>query len=61
MHSNSCRICESKLEVEHICKVCEEPTRLFCHTCGIEAEKITHPACLVIDLNRLVVESLRQK
>ncbi|KFM19563.1 hypothetical protein AAA799P11_00552 [Marine Group I thaumarchaeote SCGC AAA799-P11] len=41
--------------------VCEEPTRLFCHTCGIEAEKIAHPACLVIDLNKLVVESLRQK
>ena len=60
MHSNSCRICDSSLEVEHRCKVCDEPTRLFCHTCGVESEKIAHPACLVIDLNSLVVKSLQK-
>ena len=52
---------DSKL-VEHRCKVRNEPTRLFCHTCGMATEKIVHPACLVIDLNNMVLESyLHQK
>ena len=42
MENKSCKICTSRLEVEHRCKFCNEPTRLFCHTCGIMAEKIAH-------------------
>jgi len=61
MYSTSCKICGSNLEVEHTCKVCNEPTRLFCHTCGVTPEKIVHPACLVIDMNNLVLESMHQK
>jgi len=57
MQNQSCKICDSKLEVEHKCKVCNEPTRLFCHTCGMTTEKTIHPACLVIDLNNMVLES----
>jgi len=57
MQKQSCKICDSKLEVEHRCKVCNETTRLFCHTCGVTQENIVHPACLVIDLNNLVLES----
>ena len=57
MQNKSCKICDSKLEVEHRCKVCNESTRLFCHTCGLATEKIAHPACLVIDLNNMVLES----
>lgn len=59
MQKHSCNTCDSKLEVEHRCTVCNEPTRLFCHTCGVAPEKIVHPACLVIDLNKLVVKSYK--
>lgn len=61
MHNKSCKICDSELEIEHKCKVCDEPTRLFCHTCGVTPEKISHPACLVIDLNNLVLELSHQR
>lgn len=61
MENQSCKICDSKLEVEHRCKVCNEPTKLFCHTCGKAHEKIAHPACLVIDLNNMVLESHMQQ
>ncbi len=57
MQNKSCKICNSELEIEHRCKLCNEPTRLFCHTCGLMVEKIIHPACLVIDLNNMVLES----
>ena len=57
MHNKECKTCHSTLEVEHRCKVCGEPTKLFCHTCGLATEKIAHPACLVIDLNNLVLET----
>ena len=57
MNNKSCKICSSQLEVENRCKFCEEPTRLFCHTCGVMAEKIMHPACMIIDVNRMVQES----
>ena len=57
MQNKSCKTCDSTLEVGQRCKVCNEPTRLFCHTCGLAAEKIAHPACLVIDLNNMVLKS----
>ncbi len=56
MQNKSCKICDSKLEVEHRCKFCKEPTRLFCHTCGIATEKIMHPACMIIDVNSMLVK-----
>lgn len=57
MQNKSCKTCHSTLEIEHRCKVCDEPTRLFCHACGTVSEKIPHPACLVIDLNNLVLKT----
>ena len=57
MQNKSCRICNSTLEVEHRCKFCNEPTRLFCHTCGVVAEKTMHPACMVIDVNNMVLQT----
>ena len=56
MQNKSCKTCDSNLEVEHRCKFCNEPTRLFCHTCGVMCEKIMHPACLVMDLNNMVLK-----
>ncbi|MCH9658537.1 hypothetical protein K0U27_07575 [archaeon] len=56
MENKPCKICKSKLEVERRCKVCDEPTRLFCHTCGTMAEKIVHPACMVMDVNSMLMQ-----
>ena len=56
MENQSCKICSSRLEVEDRCKFCNEPTRLFCHSCGVMAEKIMHPACMVIDMNNMLLE-----
>lgn len=61
MYNTSCKTCDSKLEVQYRCKLCNEPTRLFCHTCVVTTEKIVHPACLVIDMNNLVLELMQQK
>jgi len=61
MQKQSCKTCASILEIEHRCKVCNEPTRLFCHTCGVAPETIAHPACLVIDLNNMVLESYKHQ
>ncbi len=61
MQKQSCKICDSKLEVEHRCKICDNPTRLFCHTCGVASEKTAHPVCLIIDLNNLVLESYKHQ
>ncbi|QUC65516.1 hypothetical protein NsoK4_04575 [Nitrosopumilus sp. K4] len=55
--SNKCTVCNSNLEVEKTCKFCNEPTRLFCHTCGVIAEKIEHPACMVLDVNQMLLAS----
>jgi len=55
MENKSCRICSSKLEVENRCKFCSEPTRLFCHACGVMAEKRAHPACMIIDVNKMMM------
>ena len=57
MKNEVCKLCNSKLEVERRCKLCDEPTRLFCHTCGIMAEKRMHPACMVIDANSMLVQN----
>ena len=57
MKNRSCKICNSKLEVERRCKFCDEPTRLFCHTCGIVTEKMSHPACMIIDVNTMLLEA----
>ncbi len=57
MENKSCKICNSNLEVERRCKFCDEPTRLFCHTCGIMAEKMSHPACMIIDANTMLLEA----
>ena len=57
MGNKSCKICNSKLEVERRCKVCDEPTRLFCHTCGMMAEKRMHPACMVMDVNSMLMQT----
>ncbi|MDH3490278.1 MAG: hypothetical protein OEL56_07495 [Nitrosopumilus sp.] len=57
MENKICKICNSKLEVERVCKVCEEPTRLFCHTCGMMAEKRMHPACMILDVNSMLVQT----
>jgi len=56
MENISCKICASKLEVKDVCKLCNEPTRLFCHICGIMAEKRAHPACMLIDVNKMMME-----
>lgn len=61
MEHKCCKICKSVLEVENRCKFCNEPTRLFCHTCGIMAEKIMHPACMVIDTNAMLLETQTNK
>ena len=57
MENKSCKICDSQLGVEHRCKFCDEPTRLFCNTCGVMAEKIVHPACMIVDLNNMALET----
>lgn len=57
MKTKLCKICNAELEVEVKCKVCNEPTRLFCHACGIVREKENHPRCMLIDLNALMIES----
>ena len=57
MQNKSCEICNSKLEVQHRCKFCNEPTRLFCHTCVVMAEKIMHPACMIIDVNNMALQT----
>jgi len=57
MNNKSCKICTSSLEVEDTCKFCDEPTRLFCHACGVVAERTSHPACMIIDVNRMMLES----
>lgn len=57
MLNKSCKICDSKLEVENRCKFCNEPTRLFCNNCEVMAEKIVHPACMVVDLNNMALET----
>ncbi|MCA9812268.1 MAG: hypothetical protein KC483_05335 [Nitrosarchaeum sp.] len=61
MENNSCKICNSHLEIENRCKFCNEPTRRFCHTCGVMAEKIAHPACMIIDVNAMLLEAQVQK
>lgn len=60
MQNKSCKTCCSKLEVEHRCKFCNGPTRLFCHTCGVMAEKSMYPACMVMDVNNMVLETVLQ-
>ena len=55
MESNSCKICNSGLEVQRRCKGCGEPTRLFCCACEIMAEKTIHPACLLKDVNSMMM------
>ena len=57
MQKPSCKTCNSKLEVGHRCKVCNEPTILFCNTCGVAPEKIAHPTRLATDQNNMVLES----
>jgi len=57
MKNKMCKICSSDLEVENRCKFCNEPTRLFCHSCGVMAEKIMHPACMIIDASNMVLEA----
>ena len=57
MENKSCKICHSELEVERRCKFCEEPTRLFCHTCGMTTEKMMHPACMILDVNAMIQEA----
>lgn len=57
MKNKTCKICSSRLEVEKRCKFCKEPTRLFCHVCGVMAEKIAHPACMIIDANHMIKQS----
>ena len=57
MQNKTCKTCNSNLEVEKKCKFCSEPTRMFCHTCGVVAEKMSHPACMVIDANAMLVEA----
>ena len=57
MENKSCKICNSKLEVERRCKFCNEPTRMFCHTCGVMAEQMSHPACMIIDVNTTLLET----
>ena len=60
MENKSCKICNSKLEVEKRCKFCNEPTKMFCHTCGIVTEKTSHPACMVIDTNMMLLGAQKQ-
>ena len=61
MQNQSCKVCNSDLEVESRCKFCDEPTQLFCHTCGIPTKKIMHPACMVIDVNSMLIEAYHHK
>ena len=52
----TCKVCNTELEVEKRCKACNEPTRMFCHACGIVREKQSHPECLRKDLASLLLE-----
>ncbi|MEJ2281589.1 MAG: hypothetical protein P8X97_06745 [Candidatus Bathyarchaeota archaeon] len=61
MQQQKCRICDSHLEVEQTCKFCNEPTKLFCHNCGLPTEKYKHPACMVLDVNSIILASYMQK
>lgn len=61
MENKSCKICNSKLEVEQRCKFCDEPTRLFCHTCGVLIAKVMHPACMIIDVNIMLLKAQAHK
>ena len=57
MENKPCKICNSDLDVQRRCKGCGEPTRLFCPDCGIMAEKIMHPVCLLKDIDSMVVQT----
>lgn len=61
MYNKNCKVCNSDLEIEKKCKLCDEPTHLFCHTCGIVTEKVMHPACMVIDVNSMLIEAYHHK
>jgi len=61
MQIQTCKFCNSKLEIEQRCKFCDEPTRLFCHSCGLGGEKFKHPACMMLDVNVIILESFMQK
>jgi len=49
----SCNIRFSQLIVKNRCTFCNEATRLFCHLCDIMAEKIMHPACMILDIHKM--------
>lgn len=57
--NDKCTICNSVLEIEKTCKFCNEPIRLFCHTCGVIAEKIKHPACMVLDVSQILLANTK--
>ena len=57
MENKSCKICLSGLEVEQRCKSCNAPTRLFCLTWEIITEQIAHLACMVIDVNKMLMQT----
>lgn len=52
----SCKICFSQLIVKNRCKFCNESTRLFCHLCNIMVEKTMHPACMILDVRKMLLE-----
>ena len=56
MQTKQCTICNTALEVEARCKVCKNPTRLFCHACDVVREKESHPECMMKDYATLVAE-----
>lgn len=51
-----CKICFSQLIVKNRCKYCDEPTRLFCQSCDIMAEKIMHRTCMILDVRKMLLE-----
>ena len=56
MMNTSCKICNSNLEVEQRCRSCNEPTRMFCHSCGMTTQKMAHPACVIIGMHEIFQE-----
>jgi len=52
----SCKICFSQLIVKNRCKFCNEPIRLFCPLCDIMTENAIHPACMILDIHKMLLE-----
>jgi len=46
MPDTNCRSCGSKLEVNLVCKFCNQPVRLTCGICGYISDEKVHVDCM---------------